>query len=185
MNNLKCSKCKEIKSLDNFSKSSKYKRGYDYRCKPCNRTRAIEYHTKNKEDILFKWKTKRLNLTKEEKEQIALKSQINYRDNYIRLLVQRARERARNNNYICDLDEDDIILPEKCPLLNVPFVLGDPKNKWYTYSLDKIDPQKGYTKDNIQIITYLANTMKNKASKEELITFAKNILKLFKEDDIV
>lgn len=185
MNKLKCSMCKLSKSESNFSKSKKYSRGYDYRCKKCNRERASKYHKENSEKIIKKWKDQRLNRSKEEIELDKIKSKENYKNHYIKLMVARARERSRLNNIECDLDESDIILPELCPLLNVPFIYGNFNNKWYTYSLDRIDTTKGYTKDNVQVVTYLANTMKNKASKEELITFAKNILKLFKEDDIV
>lgn len=184
LESLKCSMCKCYKSKDNFSKSARYSRGYDYRCKDCNKKRALEYHIDNKEALLTKWKTKRKNRSEKEKFKESEKLKKHYREHYIKIMVMRARERARTNNLECDLDESDIVLPEVCPLLGVPFIYGDANNKWYTYSLDRIDSTKGYTKDNVQVITYLANTMKNKASKKELITFAKNIIKLL-GDDIV
>lgn len=41
-------------------------------------------------------------------------------------------------------------------------------------TLDKIDPSKGYTVGNVQIISSRANTIKNDASLEELKTIVKN-----------
>jgi hypothetical protein len=51
------------------------------------------------------------------------------------------------------------------------------KRSWLNPSLDRIDPNKGYTKDNIQIISVRANAMKSNAQIKDLITFAKGILK--------
>jgi hypothetical protein len=48
-------------------------------------------------------------------------------------------------------------------------------------SLDRIDSTLGYTKGNIQVISWLANTMKTNASIEELKLFAKWVLETFKE----
>lgn len=68
---------------------------------------------------------------------------------------------------------EDIKIPDRCPYMGVPFVALDPK---YGHSLDRIDSTKGYTPDNIQVISRIANLMKNGSTEQELITFAKGVL---------
>jgi hypothetical protein len=79
-----------------------------------------------------------------------------------------------------NLSVEDIIIPTHCPYLGVELttIFNENDNDNY-YSIDRIDSNYGYVKGNIQIISRLANTMKNKASKEQMITFAKNILKMY------
>ena len=43
-------------------------------------------------------------------------------------------------------------------------------------SLDRVDSAKGYTMDNVCVISYLANLMKSSANQEELYMFAQGIL---------
>jgi hypothetical protein len=94
------------------------------------------------------------------------------------LIWYRAKQNAAEHRRDFNLDIEDIVIPEKCPLLEIPistnFSDGD---KDCYYSIDRIDSTKGYVKGNVQVISLLANTMKNKATNEQLITFAQNVLK--------
>ena len=51
--------------------------------------------------------------------------------------------------------------------------------------MDKIIPELGYVKGNVRIISTLANTMKSNATKDQLLTFAKNIESYMNGEDIV
>jgi hypothetical protein len=49
------------------------------------------------------------------------------------------------------------------------------KKTIYTASMDRIDPNKGYTKDNCQIVSIMANFAKNDFSDEDMKEFCKQI----------
>lgn len=72
-------------------------------------------------------------------------------------IYNRIKSRCSKNNIEFNLELEDIIIPEKCPILNKPFVYGD--TNW-TYSVDRINNSKGYIKGNIQIISNRANRLK-------------------------
>ena len=92
-------------------------------------------------------------------------------------MLRRARKRAEKYGYEFNLELSDIIIPEICPILEVPLVLGTKDDYEYTPSIDRIDNSKGYVKGNIQIISKKANSMKNSATIEELTKFCKNVLR--------
>lgn len=100
-----------------------------------------------------------------------------HRNNIVHYLWFRAKQRAEKYGYDFNIEESDIVIPEICPILEVPIVLGEKGNYEYTPSLDRIDNSKGYVKGNIQVISKKANTMKNSASIEELRCFCKNVLR--------
>ena len=61
----------------------------------------------------------------------------------------------------------------KCPIMGTPFLNESiTGNRSQTPSLDRIDSSKGYEIGNIQVISNLANRMKQNASPEQLRTFA-------------
>ena len=97
------------------------------------------------------------------------------------LLWYRAKESSKKRNKEFNLTIDDIIIPTHCPYLNVELITSfEDTNYSNYYSIDRIDSSKGYVKGNIQIISRLANTMKNNATTEQLITFSQNVLKIHK-----
>jgi len=106
-------------------------------------------------------------------------------DNYEWYIFNAARTRARVHQVEFNLEKTDIVIPEFCPYLEVPLTRIQGKGRQdFNPSLDRIDPTKGYTRDNIEIISDKANRMKNNASPTELLTFAKNInLKLLGDSD--
>lgn len=87
--------------------------------------------------------------------------------------------RARQSNLILEIISEDIKLVKICPLLGVPIEYGNNKVTNYSPSLDRIIPSKGYVKDNIQVLSLLANQMKSNATPEELVKFSKNVLKIY------
>lgn len=125
-------------------------------------------------------------LSREELEILALKhlkqkeSSSKYqkeRQNY-RLLAC-AKQRAKSQGLEFDLSLEDIVIPETCPYLGCKLtnIFGEGR-VWSNASLDRIDSSKGYVRGNIQIISDLANRMKQDASEDQLIAFAKGVLKL-------
>ena len=93
-----------------------------------------------------------------------------------------AKTRAKQKGLAFDLTVDDLDIPDVCPILGLPFELTGPRSKM-SPSLDRIVPELGYTKDNVRIISDLANRMKQEATKEELEAFAANILKYVSVQD--
>ncbi len=78
---------------------------------------------------------------------------------------------------------ENIKLSENCPMLgNKLNYLGTGREGWSkrddSPSLDRIDSSKGYTKDNIQIISWRANRIKNDSTPEELMKIALYMQKL-------
>lgn len=90
-------------------------------------------------------------------------------------LWKMARHRAKEGNIEFSISPADILVPEFCPYLETKFSF---ENKATIPSLDRIDPTKGYIKGNIQVISWMANQMKNNASIEQLMVFAKGIMQV-------
>lgn len=96
---------------------------------------------------------------------------------YKKNMIAQAKRRAEERGLTFDLTEDCIVIPNLCPILEVPLVIGTKEDYEYSPSLDRIDNSKGYIKGNIQIISKKANSMKNSATLEELKMFCKNVLR--------
>lgn len=94
-------------------------------------------------------------------------------------LWSRAFSRAKKKNLDFNIEKSDIIIPEKCPYTGLILVFNKEKPQKNSASLDRIDNTKGYVKGNIEVISYLANTMKRDASVEQQLAFATEVMKRY------
>ena len=85
-----------------------------------------------------------------------------------------AKDRAMKEGLPFDIDLDDIVIPDVCPVLGIPIdvALGRGRRKPDSPSLDKFIPEKGYTKGNIAVISWRANWLKNNGTTEEWLKIA-------------
>ena len=88
-------------------------------------------------------------------------------------------QRAKRKNLEFDLKKDDLNIPDICPILGIKIKFGKEHPQGSSPSVDRIDNGKGYTKENIQVISNKANSMKQDATPEELIRFAEWVLKTY------
>lgn len=80
-------------------------------------------------------------------------------------MYSRAKSRAKRLNRKFDIKLEDIIIPDMCPILGVP--LDHTPGSPHVPSLDRIDCDRGYTPDNIMVMSRRANTLKNDMTLHE------------------
>ena len=93
-----------------------------------------------------------------------------------RYMLTRAKGRAKIEGCAFELKDDDIVIPEYCPIfphIKLEFHRGREARPDNTPTLDKIVPAMGYVSGNIAVISMRANRLKSDASPEELETIAK------------
>lgn len=135
--------------------------------------RAKEYYNKNQEKMNEKAK-KYSRLHRERCYQSGLEW---IQKNPEKNMLLRSKASAKKRGIEFTIALSDIQIPEMCPYLAIPLTNQRGEGKVLSnISLDRIDNSKGYIPGNVQVISSLANTMKNSASLEELETFCKNVL---------
>ncbi len=99
--------------------------------------------------------------------------------NQIYRLYHSVKQGAKRKNLEFTITMEDIKIPETCPYMGWPITnLYGCGRVRTNASIDRIDPSKGYTPDNIMIISDFANTMKQNATPEELLLFAEGIKRI-------
>lgn len=172
----KCSKCGKIKLAKEFSPSPRVLGGLHTWCRLCSneshkqRNYYKDYRIKRKEsfknDPFFNQKIK----------DQSRKSRIK---NIETSLLRNCKTRAKQKNLEFDLQKEDIVIPEYCPILLTKLECGTKENYTNSPSVDRIDNTKGYIKGNVQVISTKANKIKNEATIAELILLSEWINKTF------
>ncbi len=149
---------------------------------------------KNNKDKIMEWKAAnpdRVQLWKkrEYKKNIVRyqESNKNYKfNNYERVLLGCAKYSSKKKNLPFDLELSDIIIPDVCPVLGIKIVIptiragkgrGGFPARLNNPTLDRFDNSKGYTKDNIRVISWRANRLKCDGSITEfeaIVAYMKN-----------
>lgn len=86
----------------------------------------------------------------------------------IRYLFNQAKYRAKIKGIEFSIELEDLIIPEKCPIMNIPLFFTKGERTVNSISLDRKDNSKGYTKENTRIISWLANGRKGDLSIEQI-----------------
>jgi len=122
--------------------------------KEAEKKRLKRYYEKNKE-----W------LKEKNKEYV--------KNNKDRYLLAGARKRAKDKSLPFDLELSDIVIPEFCPMLGIRLEVQEGHSSACSPTLDRIIPEKGYIKGNVQVISMRANQIKSDATADELMAVAK------------
>lgn len=93
-------------------------------------------------------------------------------------LVTMAKTRSKKRGYEFNLDEAwvESTWTGRCALTGVEFSSPKKKTDNYSPSLDRIDPSKGYTKDNCRFIIWALNRFKCTSQDEEMIAIARLLI---------
>ena len=98
---------------------------------------------------------------------------------FIKAMWWRAKKRAEKSGIEFNIGLNDIVIPKVCPVFGFQFEIGKGKGPTdKSPSLDRIDNAKGYVKNNVQVISFKANRMKNDCNLddvEKLLWFMKSV----------
>lgn len=96
------------------------------------------------------------------------------------LIWMETKKRAKKRGIPFDIEIEDIIIPEICPILGIELSFGIGKVHDASPSLDRIVPERGYVKGNCFIISSKANRMKQEntlETLEKIISYIKERMK--------
>lgn len=81
----------------------------------------------------------------------------------------KASAKRRGIDFRLTLTElNNLTFPITCPILGIPLRYNSERMGDDSYSIDRIDSERGYEIDNIVVISWRANRLKNDGSIEEI-----------------
>jgi hypothetical protein len=176
-----CTICKQDLPLDQFHAKRSSRDGHRGNCKACRRQETMLRYREWRERILEQNKVysatprgrivahkAKTAYAERNREATNAKQRLYRRTDTVPWMLYNARLKSKRRGWDCDLTMDDIILPDRCPVLGIPLMIGDGKMTQNSPSLDRIDNAKGYVKGNVIVVSLRANAIKNDATVEEL-----------------
>jgi hypothetical protein len=157
-----CRTCEEVKPIDEFYYQNKATGARQSECKLC-------MHNRN-----TAWKHRHIDRMRPAMTAASKKSR---RRNPKTAMIAAARNRATIKGEDFLIVDEDVVVPEFCPVLGIKLEWPDPDGLMGNYgnlmkdnrpSIDRIDNTKGYVPGNIVVVSYRANRLKSDATVEEM-----------------
>lgn len=167
-----CSKCKEEKDISQFRPRSDRPGSHKSECNACASAR-------NK-----KWREDRaLDPDKMAKYR---KDRTDYFNNTVNGAMHRKYRRImlsikRGRGMECTITVTDLVdifraQGGKCALSGRPMQFPNGAQQADAVSVDRLDPNKGYTRDNIRLVTFQANCARGAWSDDQLLDFCNSVI---------
>lgn len=161
----RCRTCLQEKPETEFWGLSPPKKARQTECKSCMRARTQRWRKRNPE--------KAAGMAARSTRKTRLK-------NIDNSVIYSARWRSAANGLEFSLSNGDLVIPSFCPILGIPLKSTVGRGRTCTQeerdrrpSIDRIDNSRGYTADNVIVVSYRANRLKSDASVEELELLAR------------
>jgi hypothetical protein len=154
-----CNRCKEEKLLSEFTKNNAAPDGLQYKCRACD----VKYQAQRRAENLD------ADRVYSREYQRNRRKDFDYR---LQMLINASKQRAKLNDREHDINVEDIkaIYPVDgcCPIFGIKLEFNGAGFRDNSPSIDRIDSTKGYTRDNIQVISWKANRIKGASSLQDL-----------------
>jgi hypothetical protein len=104
------------------------------------------------------------------------------------LMLRNCKKSAKRRNIVFNLNVEDLLPTvelKHCQLTGLPFDLNPPKQKTmnlYAPSVDRIDNNKGYTKDNIRVVLWAVNRAVGEDGDEAMLPILKKMVKAIEKN---
>jgi hypothetical protein len=184
-----CPKCEEVKEESCFHKDSSNKRGLSSYCKLCSKTYSEAYAALAKKQ---RAEAKALLPVKSDREKklerarkVRDKARVKRMANPARAIFQTAKAASKRLGRDFSITEEDIVVPEFCPVLGIPLSFAEYGRHDASPALDRIDNSLGYIPGNVIVVSWRANRLKNDASLAEMVALSDFYLNLSKTKSIL
>lgn len=187
MNTKICSLCKIEKKASEFAKCKTHKDGLQHQCKECKHTIMKNWRTQHPEYS----KTYYIDNTERMKGNQIKRYRTKKNEEPWYIAYCNIKQRAHEKQLEFNLDAEYIksIWTDICPILGIPLYCAvfesglsrtqsKAKPMDNSPTIDRMDPNKGYVKGNVCVMSYRANMIKNCGSLEEhekIVAFLKSI----------
>lgn len=168
----RCTRCGEVKGLEEFHRWSRGPGGRAYRCKGCNSEQRRKFlsNPANRDREIARKRERWSNPAYRERAYARKRERQADPEVRIRVLACHARGRAQWKGLDFDPDLSDLLPPPThCPVLGIPIDYSTGRGlRPDSPSIDRIDNSRGYVHGNRIVISRRANTIKNDATVAEL-----------------